>query len=268
MEHADVREQLELEGLEPARLEALLQGRGEALLVRHLAECAACRAEGEALRTTTRLLALAAPDDLRAPRGARERLLARARESRPEAAAAGAGAAAAGAAAEGRPREPARPRRRATVLAGLATAAAILVVAGAALVTTDLARQRDAAAQQAAGLGRVAATTDELLRDPNHRRAVLTDATSQPSGSVLVSGTTGQLVVVSKRLPDAPTGQRYGCFMEREGRFMRIGFMAATDDLAFWIGSVGDMPDPGREGDRFVISLQEDGSSPILAGDF
>lgn len=262
MDHADIREQLEMEALDPAHLEALLQGQGETFLVRHLADCAACRVEAEALRTTTRLLALAAPDDLRAPRGARERLLARARESRPE-------VTAVGAAAEGHPGRTGRQgSRRASVLAGLATAAAIVIVAGAALVATDLARQRDAAAQQAAGLGRVAATTDMLLRDPNHRRAVLTDATSQPSGSVLVSGTTAQLVVVSERLPDAPAGQRYGCFMERDGRFMRIGFMAATDDLAFWIGSVSDMPDPGREGDRFVISLQADGSSPILAGDF
>jgi hypothetical protein len=158
--------------------------------------------------------------------------------------------------------------RRAAVLAGLATAAAILILVGAGLLTSDLARQRDAAAQQAASLGRVAATTDELLRDPSHRRAILTDASSQPSGSVLVSGSTGQLVVVSERLPDAPAGQRYGCFMEREGRFKLIGWMAATDDLAFWIGSVGVLPDPGRAGDRFVISLQEDGSSPVLAGDF
>jgi hypothetical protein len=259
MDHVDVREQLELEALEPGRLEALLQGRGQAVLIEHLAECAECRAEGEALRTTTRLLALAAPDTVRAPRGARDRLLARARESRPQAIAPGAEVPAVAGQDRG---------RRAAALAGLATAAAILILAGAGLLTSDLARQRDAAAQQATSLGRVAATTDELLRDPSHRRAILTDASSQPSGSVLVSGSTGQLVVVSERLPDAPAGQRYGCFMEREGRFMRIGWMAATDDLAFWIGSVGDLPDPGRAGDRFVISLQEDGSSPVLAGDF
>ena len=258
MDHAEVREQLELEALEPARLEALLAGRGQQQLVEHHEGCEECRAEAAALRATTRLLAAAAPDRMRAPEGARERLLARARQDRPD--------------RQDTPSEPPASlppsARRPSVLAGLATAAAIVVLAGAGLLAFDLSRQRDLAAQQARGLGRAAATTDELLRDPDHRRAVLTDRTSQPSGSVIVSATSGKLVVLSERLPEPPAGRRYGCFIERDGRLVNIGWMAYADDLAFWVGGVGDLPDPGREGDRFVISLEEDGSSPVLAGDF
>ena len=274
MDHAEVRERLEEAALVPGRLEELVMARDEsdAAVVGHLDLCAGCRAESDALRATAQLLAAAAPDDLRAPDGARERLLERVRTTGRVREQAGGRRLAVVAERAGTPprrigdARSARHTQRRT-LAGLAAAAGLVLLAGGGLLAREIITDRDAAAQQAAALGRVAVTTDLVLRDPDHRSATLTNATSQPSGTVLV-GAGGQLVVVSDRLPEPPAGERYGCYIERDGKLVQIGYMARADALAFWIGRVDQLPDAGREGDRFVVTLTEQDTSPILVGDF
>src|SRR5215210_4121075 len=69
MDHAEVREHLELAALEPGRVRRVPDAVGDdAQRVReHLAACPACRREAEALGTTSAALAWAAPDAMRAP---------------------------------------------------------------------------------------------------------------------------------------------------------------------------------------------------------
>jgi len=249
MDHAEARERLADALLAPrdGGLEAALadpSATGVELRA-HLAACAPCSRELDALRAIGALLATAAPDSLAAPPSLRERVMAAVGET-------GAPAAAP---------IPLRPRRRLLPLVA-AMAAVVVLVAGLA-GGLALVGQRQEADRQVAELGDLMAATQAILADPAFVRIDL--AGPGGSGSVLIGSSSGRLVAFSSTLPALPAGLRYECFIERGGVRTWIGWMHWSGDLAYWSGPVSGIALPWRPGDRFLVTEGRDGV-PVLVG--
>jgi hypothetical protein len=254
VDHAEAQQRLQDALLAPGKLDAI--GTDETpdglRLSEHLASCAACRQELEALRETSALLALAAPDDLHAPAEARERVLravANTGAMRPW------------------PAPWARTSRWPALAPRLAAAAALGVLVVGAFLGVQLMAQRDQSTQQARELARLTAATDVMLREPDLVRVTLLGADGRPSGSLLQDPSEDRIVVVAQGLPAPPAGQRYGCYLERDGRRMEVGWMRLSGDLAYWAGPMAEPSDAGRSGDRFIVVL-EHAETPVLEGTF
>jgi hypothetical protein len=258
MTHAEVRERLADALLSPASggLDAALDDPSAegAALRDHLGGCAACSAELAALLATGVLLAAAAPDTLRASSATRARTLAAAVSSRGR--------------ADSRtppdlrswPRL-ARPSARAAIAAVLILAAA----AGGTLGGLTLSGQRDEARLQVAQLRTLTVASQQLLADPTAVRLALAGTAGQ--GSVALSRSSGRVVVIATGLPRLPQGARYDCWIEREGARTWIGWMEASDDLAWWSGEIAWGVSPGQAGDRFLV-IGGNGGEPVLSGRF
>lgn len=254
MDHAEAQQRLQDALLAPGKLDAVEadETADGQRLSEHLASCAACRRELEALRETSALLALAAPDDLHAPAEARERVLR---------AVANTGA------VRARPAPWAMGRRWPGVGSRLAAAAALGVLVVGVLFGVQLIAQRDQSAQQARELARLTAATDLLLREPDLVRINLLGADGQPAGILLQDPSEDRIVVVAQGLPAPPAGERYGCYLERDGKRMEVGWMRHSGDLAYWAGPMAEPSDAGRSGDRFIV-VPEHAETPVLEGTF
>lgn len=294
MEHAEARELLELAAIEPGGFERLAAGDtlDAAALAGHLAACSACAAEMERLGREAAILRGAVrslpPADLR------ERTLAFvAAVGRPRAVATAAGVGAAGtdaeamgplpsagsvqagptvlAAARAR-RRPGGAIRRSGLWAATLAAAVVIAIVGTALV---VGRPDDAAADQIAGLTRVATWSLRIDGQPDARHVDLasTDAAAVPAtGSLLFSPMSEELVVLAEGLPQAPPGQEYRCWVESGANRTRVGRMFFAGDLAFWAGPVPGLGDVPMDGVRFGVTLvPADGDSlagePVLLGE-
>jgi hypothetical protein len=155
-----------------------------------------------------------------------------------------------------------------------AAAAVVLFVAGAVLgqgfgVGTPETPRGDP--------GRVLAEAATILQGSGYTMARLQTPDGAPGGVVVVSPGSGRLAVVSGVLPEPPEGSRYICSLERDGVRTQVGYMRWEDtesgSLAYWAGQA-EPPDLGLQGDRFVVTLGEEGTSPppdtspVLTGDF
>ena len=253
MDHADVRELLEDAAIEPGGLERLMAGDtpSASLVAGHLAGCPDCAEELERLRRSVELIAPAIrsvpPPELR------ERTLAYvAAVGRPR------GAAAATAplveadpapslrpvSVAGSPAGPApvsiaaRRSVRLAPLLGLA-AALVLAVSGGAFVANA---NRDAEARlQAAeidALGDVARGTIRLDAQPDVQRVALAAPAAGPTGELIFSPSSTEVVVVADGLAPAASGHEYRCWVEQAGKRMPIGKMFFGGSVAYWVGPV------------------------------
>lgn len=263
MDHAEVLDRLDAAFVGPGKLWSIDEDRtDEGVALRgHLAACPACRTEHEALLATAAALAAGAPESLRPPDGARERMLDRVRElGTPR----GGGRSATPAARI----IPLRRRPRAGVLAGLAAAAVIvLLIAGAALGRLVV-PGGEAAQDEVTQLVAAASKMDAVLGQPDHRQARLATRSATDGGSVLVSADRHWLVVVSSALASPPQDHWYGCYLERDGQRYQLGWMQFAERLAYWAGPVEGPPDLGRPGDRFVVMVEPSGDTPELSATF
>jgi hypothetical protein len=265
MDHAEARDRLADALLTPGGLDAALLADDPATaeLRDHLAGCAECRAEVDALDMTGLLLATGAPDDLPAPADARARILATVKET-------------------GRPRPvpatvvatppiaaPAAPRWRLPRLAlpFAAGAMAVLLIAGALLVA-DLAAQRDRTQRQVAAVVEVVAATGQILANPDHASLALSGPDGARGGTVLYSPSSEQLVVWGRGLDETAPGERYDCYVIHGDQTIPVGYMRQAGDLAYWVGSAPPGTSLGSPGDRFVVISNEAGSEPALSGTF
>lgn len=259
MDHAEARELLEEAAVEPGGFERLIAGdtSDASALAGHLAGCSACAAEMESVGRASAIVRDAVrslpPPDLR------ERTLAFV-------------------AAVGRPRVDGPPRvprpaateipsrlaqRRARRLTGsvgwaasIAAAVAIAIV-GTALVVGQVGRPADTAPDEVAALSRVATWSLRIDGQADARRVDLaaTDrATGSPSGTLLFSPGSRELVVLVEGLERPPAGQEYRCWMAHETERTRVGRMFFSGDVAFWVGEV---PALGGvvEGTTFGVTL-------------
>jgi anti-sigma factor RsiW len=284
VDHAEVRERLELAAAEPGGIDRLMAGdtNDAAAVAGHLAGCEACREEFARLRRTSVLLRDAIstlpPPDLR------DRTLAYVaalgRERRPATASAlGPAYSAAPLAESVEAPVPIETRRRARgggigrALPWLAAAAAIVIAVGATVLAVNTSRDSElrTTADELAGLNRVAASTVSIETQPDAASVALVGtAGTAARGSLLFSPSTRQLVVVATDLVAPPSGKEYRCWLEVDGARERVGRMFFAGDVAYWAGPVEALP-RAVSGTRFGVSLVDAdadslGGDPVLAG--
>ena len=298
MDHADVRETLEIAAAEPGGLDRLMAGdTADARAVAgHLAGCEECTTELESLRRTAAILRDVVPSEapVDLPPDLRERTLAYVRElgvPRPAVAAVAAGDVVAipvgertvpaaertDAPAAERAEAPGagpvdlraeRTRRRPILRPSVwfvSIAAAILIsVVGTTLVMNS--RSSD----EAAALQEVASWSVDIASSPDAHHVVLSAPSGPAAGTLSFSASNGGLVVVADALAPAPAGQEYRCWFEDASGRWKVGKMYFSGDIAYWVGDVDGLGqvDPGT---KFGVSLESiDGSDisgpPVLLG--
>jgi hypothetical protein len=271
MDHDEVREQLELAAVEPDGLDRLTAGdtAAAAAIAGHLAACPSCTSELERLRRAVPLLR----DVIRttpAPE-LRERTLAYVREhgeARPPVQAEAQPAPVTGVAVTG----VAAPERRRSPLvrvlpwvATIAAAVVISVVATTVIVSgsldTRLAEQQEAIEQ----LEFVTASTIALTGEPDVARVALeTTGAVGPTGTLMFSPSTTELVVVADGLVEPPPDQEFRCWVEVDGERVNVGKMFFADQLAYWVGDVpvvASLP----AGSTFGVSIADVGGTSLAA---
>jgi hypothetical protein len=272
MEHAEARELIELAAVEPGGLERLLPGESleSTPLGEHLAGCAACAAEVEAVRRSTTVIG----DVIRTspPADLRDRTLAYVAEvgrprPRQQAPAPGTNAAARSWSL------PSLRDWRPLAWPGLLAAAILIAVVGTGWIVGNridarLAEADAAIAEQRgaiAGLTMVADWTLRLSADAEAGRARLQPpGGGAASGTVLFSSDTQELVMVASGLAPPGAGREYRCWVEFDGQRQPIGRMYFAGELAYWVGHVDELTQ--AEGPAFGVSLV-DASSDDLSGD-
>jgi hypothetical protein len=247
--HDEARELLELAAVQPGGLDRLAAGdtTESAVLADHLAGCPDCSAEAERLRASAGLIREAIletpPPELRERTLALVRAVGRPRGTLAPSAIGPSAPAPAEPLERTAPLQLPVPARRSfrTVALPLGLAAAIvLTVAGtAAFVTNRSNSSLQASDAVAAELARVANWTLRVEAEPDVRRVILTAASGPaPSGTLLFSPTTSDLVVVATGLTAAPAGQEYRCWVLINGVRTDVGRMDLGAGLAYWVGPV------------------------------
>jgi hypothetical protein len=281
-DHRDARLVLELAAAEPDGLDRLEAGdtAEAAAVVGHLAGCPACLEELARLRRAESLLRpiiAAAPDPaLRERTLAYVRAVGVRREAAPAPVAVEPGGAAPAPTAPLRsvlapagdpdpgpavagPRSP-RRRRAIPVAAWAASLAAVLViglVAGSLLVGRTVPVGN---ADPAVALDAVARETAALVAAGDSRTIALADASGASLGTLVLSPSTGRMVVSAAGLAAPPEGTEYRCWVEVDEARGALGSMWIAGDVAWWAGDVA-LPATLPPGVVYGVSLVEEGSS-------
>jgi hypothetical protein len=272
MDHAEARELLEIAAVEPGGFARLVAGDTPeaAALAGHLAGCPSCAAEMERLRLSAAMIReavrLAPPPELR------ERTLAFvAAVGRPR-----------GAAADVQldaiaptPISPATPpgvaerrfigaaARPSLWLATLAAALIIAVAGTAFFVGASRDRQIADQAEEIHSLSDVAAWTVRVDQQADAHHVALAAATGNgPTGTLIYSPTTTDVVVVATGLTPPPAGMEYRCWVESGGTRQRIGKMFLGADIAYWVGPVPSLAGLAA-GSTFGVSLVPLSGDPV-----
>jgi hypothetical protein len=271
MDHAEARELLEIAAVEPGGFARLVAGDTPeaAALAGHLAGCAACADEMERLRLSATVIReavrLAPPPELR------ERTLAFvAAVGRPRGGAAGAPSTAVAPVASTAAPDLATPRRlvgtapRPAVWLAALAAALILAVAGTAFfVGASRDRQIADQTEELGSMRDVAAWTIRVDQQADAHHVALASATgSGPTGTLLYSPTSTDVVVVATGLSAPPAGMEYRCWVQTGDSRQRIGKMFIGDDIAYWVGPVPSLANLGA-GSTFGISLVPLSGDPV-----
>ena len=292
IQHAEVRERLELAALEPGGLDRLTAGDAAdaALLAGHLAGCPSCLRELDRLRRSTVILrdVIAAEP----PAELRERTLAMVRElGVPRGSATAGGLAPAGGidgaaipsailpgatqpTVEEDPRAghsddlaASRPdarrrelRRRVAWVASIAAAVVLSVVATTALVGAS-------ANEETAALAKVASWNVGIASAADGRHVPLQAAAGSPAGSprgeLTFARSTGALVVVVKDLAAPTDGREYRCWLQApDGTRTRVGRMDFAGGISYWVGNVSALA-AATPGTTFGISLVDRSGDPV-----
>ena len=235
MTHAEARELLELAAVEPEGLDRLAAGDTPeaAAVAAHLAGCASCTDEFERLLRTSVVLRRVISSE--PPPEMRERTLAFIRtvgRDRSGVASTGRGVpldgpmpGLAGRFRTGRFGRPA-------VWAASLAAAVILSVLGTGVVMNNA--RNDQQNRETAELVDVVDWAAEIQRAPDAREAILKGSDGTPSGKVLFSPATRDLLVFTSGLTPPPAGKQYRCWLELDGKRTRVGEMAFAAGLAYW----------------------------------
>jgi hypothetical protein len=282
IDHADVREQLELAVVEPGGLDRLAAGDTPqaAAIAGHLAGCPTCTEEARRLAELAPVVREVAvtvpPDELR------ERTLALIREVgrprgvvAPVAAAPAATASAAPApmpspaAAEAAPIAASLGRRRPVRHwpAAIAATVAVVVIAGGALFGVRLAQDlRD----QAEALAELNAATLDVTAQVDAARVDLAPpagSAGSASGTLVFSPTSTEIVISAADLARPASGQEYACWISGpDGTRTRIGSMEFGGGLAYWSGWSDELHQAGP-GTMFGVTLVDSDGQKVGPGD-
>jgi hypothetical protein len=289
MDHAEALERIEIAAAEPDGLERLMAGDtpDAAAVAGHLAGCESCQAQLAAIRRTAvlaRRVIEAEPDP-----ELKERTLAFIREVGRDRSG---GALAAGAAGPAQapeapvtlppnvvplerpsaPHVPDRPARiRRWIAAGAIAAAVVVALAAGFAGGAILQPGQEQVQQQVAVLRETAQGTIRVSAQPDAQKVALVSTAAAPGaeGTVLFSGTSGELVMVATGLAAPPAGMEYGCWIETGGDRRRIGKMYPGGELQAWVGDVAGL-DSLPAGSVFGVSLTPVGGGagqPVLTGE-
>ena len=99
---------------------------------------------------------------------------------------------------------------------------------------------QDSVQQEVAVLRETAQGTVRVGAQPDAQQVALTAtaAAAGAEGTVLFSGSSGELVMVATGLAAPPAGMEYGCWLETGGERRRIGKMYPGGELQSWVGPV------------------------------
>ena len=269
IDHAEVRERLELASVEPGGLDRLAAGDTveAAAIAGHLAGCPSCTEEARRLSQVAPVIGEVArsvpPDALR------ERTLALVRETgRPRGLAV--------VQAQDRsssivsPTEAApdrRPRRRSFGWStAIAAVIAIALLAGGGFVAVTAIQQLQGESEALAELN--AATLRVSARsDATRVELVATSDASVKPGTLLFSAASTELVVSAPSLAEPTSGRRFACWLTRpDGSRARMGYMDFGGGLAYWAGWDDKLHDAGP-GTTFGVTLVDADGHPVGAGD-
>jgi hypothetical protein len=302
MDHAEVRERLELAAVEPDGLERLAAGDtpDAATIAGHLAGCAACTEEARRLAFVGPLLREAVesapPPELRSRTLELVREIGRPRRAlasvatatetatgaptvapgpalAPEAVDSGAPALerSAGSTLPATPptAQPAALDRRRRLAGWLAALAAVLVVTlvGGGLLSVRLVEDQRAHAEALAELNaatlRVSSESDALRVN----LAGTAELLGARTGTILFSAATEQLVISAPGLREPPDGQVFACWISRpDGSRARMGTMDFGGGLAYWEGWSDELKGAGP-GTTFGITLVDAAGHLVQPGD-
>ena len=288
MEHAEARELLEIAAVEPGGFARLVAGDTPeaAALAGHLAGCPACAAEMERLRLSAVVIRdavrLLPPPELReqtlAYVAALGRPRGRAANEEPLVSAVPVSSAAS-------PASPAEPldlgKARRGLVGGVSrpgvwvaalVAAVVIAVAGTAIFV-GAARDRQGAdlVEEISSLLDVATWTIRVDSQHDARHVALAAAAGGgPTGTLIFSPSSTDVVVVATGLTPPAAGQEYRCWVETGGSRQRVGRMFLGADLFYWVGRASSLTGLGP-GSTFGISLvpvtgESVDAAPVLVG--
>ena len=277
MDHAAAHERIEDLLLEPSRLAALESSEApqDGALREHVAGCPACRADLAGSRRLQRTIAAALPasseaasaavDPVELPPSLRATVIAAARSD----------ARAGGRNAEARAihiaaaRGATRPRPGLAPFIGLA--ALLVVLVGSAAITLDQVNRRSAAEADARAVSTALAAVDRVLAEPAHRMVALRTPTGGTAGTIAWSR--HDWVVLATALAAPAPNTEYLCWLEEDGRSVRVGAMDFAGSTAYWVASLDEWQtwEIGPT-TRFVVSLEAPGAqsrtgSALLSAD-
>ena len=285
MDHADVREQLELAAVEPGGLDRIMAGdtTEAAALAGHLAGCDDCMEELGRLRRSSHAIretiATQPSPELRARTLALATAVGRDRSVVAHA------ASPAGLPAAGPDVEPfatsitPKPRRRRARLGWIAAAAAALLLAvGLTWTAATLVHNAENREQtrDIAALGQLSAWQLRIDARDDAQRVLLASTTGSPAGdreavgSLAFSPGSHEMVVSATGLEPPDSGREYRCWVTLGGQRERLGKMYFAGDVALWVGRVDALAQV-EDGATFGVSLADTGSQglggdPVLAG--
>jgi hypothetical protein len=294
--HAEVRDRMELAAIEPDGLDRLMAGDmpEAAGIAGHLAGCPACLDELGRLRRTAALVRLAfeagvpsedeaaataraggAPDEPALPPELRERTLAFVRDfgvRRPVLTLADAAAMVGSS-----PAPPAaqlatsRPRSLRDFVRPAAWAGSIAAAVVVSVVATSLLLGGGRLTEDTSDLSKLAAWSIDVARAPDARQVSLRSPSGASTAGLLAFvPSMGELVVSAHDLAPAPAGKEYRCWMEVPGGRKVVGRMFFAGGIAYWVGPVRDLGAIAA-GTHFGITLVDAAGSsvegdPVLLG--
>jgi len=259
VDHAEALERIELAAAEPDGLERLMAGDtpDAAAVAGHLAGCESCAAQLVAIRRTAALarrVIEAEPDP-----ALKERTLAFIREVGRDRSAEAASATPAPdpVVPFDRPRAPHVPDRGTRLPRWVsygAVAAAIVLAVGAGVAGGVALRPGESA--EAFVLRETAQGAVRVGAQPDATKVALAATAAAPgaAGTVLFSGTSGELLMAATGLERPPAGMEYGCWLEIGGDRERIGKLYPGGDILSWVGPVDGLAGIPA-GSTFGVSL-------------
>ena len=95
-----------------------------------------------------------------------------------------------------------------------------------------------------------------------------TAAAPGAAGTVLFSGTSGELVMAATGLAAPPEGMEYGCWLEVGGDRERIGKLYPGGDIRSWVGPVEGLAaiPPGATFGVSLVPVDGGPGEDVLAG--
>jgi hypothetical protein len=263
MDHAQVREVLELAAVEPGGLDRLAAGdtAESAAVAGHLAGCPPCMEEARRMAAIGPVLrdavASIPPDELRASTLALVHAVGRERPVVPSSS----GLTEAPLAAQ---HHAGRRRPRWPTLA--AAAVIVAVVAGGSLLAIRSVGQFQGQASNLADLNQATLEVTAQLDAVRVSLVGVADPSAEP-GTLLFSPKNEELVVSAPSLTEPDRGQKFACWMIRpDGSRVRLGWMEFGGGLAYWSGWSKELAQAGP-GTVFGVSLVDSDGKPAAPGD-